>query len=390
MSDTAVIHPKFHHFNLKTTRLQEMIDFYADARRRRGDLPGRRSAPGCPTTTANHRIALLAFPNFVDDPEKDTPHRACTTPRSSTRASRSSTRATCGSRRRGSTPALCLDHGMTFSYYYADPDGNHVELQVDNFGDWAKSKEWMRTLRGVHGQPDRQFVDPERVAADHADGVSFDEIHAKAMAGGYAPEQAAGRDPGGVVMRLCRFDAGAGPRHGVVERRLRRRPRRPAERHPLDEVRLLAPVRPAQVPGDRPQLRRPHRRERAWRRREFPVFFNKQSTCVVGPGRRRPHAARLEPARLRGRAGDRDRHPLPPRARGPRARGDRRLHDRQRRLGARLAAAHADDDDGQVVRHARAARAVARHRRRARRPARPRDPDLRQRRAAPGRQHRAR
>ena len=28
MSDTAVVHPKFHHFNLKTTRLQEMIDWY--------------------------------------------------------------------------------------------------------------------------------------------------------------------------------------------------------------------------------------------------------------------------------------------------------------------------------------------------------------------------
>ena len=42
MSDTAVIHPKFHHFNLKTTRLQEMIDWYCDARRRPGALPGRR------------------------------------------------------------------------------------------------------------------------------------------------------------------------------------------------------------------------------------------------------------------------------------------------------------------------------------------------------------
>ena len=45
MSD-AVIHPKFHHLNLKTTRLQEMIDWYSVARRRRGDLPGRTSAPG--------------------------------------------------------------------------------------------------------------------------------------------------------------------------------------------------------------------------------------------------------------------------------------------------------------------------------------------------------
>lgn len=27
---TAVIHPKFHHVNLKTTRLQEMVDFYRE------------------------------------------------------------------------------------------------------------------------------------------------------------------------------------------------------------------------------------------------------------------------------------------------------------------------------------------------------------------------
>ena len=90
----------------------------------------------------------------------------------------------------GITPALCLDHGMTLSYYYADPDGNNVELQVDCFGDWEKSKEWMRTSEEFKANPIGQFVDPERVAADYADGMGFAEIHAKAMAGGYAPEQA--------------------------------------------------------------------------------------------------------------------------------------------------------------------------------------------------------
>ena len=79
---------------------------------------------------------------------------------------------------------------MTFSYYYADPDGNNVELQVDYFGDWEKSKEWMRTSEEFKANPIGQFVDPEQVAADHADGMSFEEIHAKAMAGGYAPAQA--------------------------------------------------------------------------------------------------------------------------------------------------------------------------------------------------------
>ena len=52
------------------------------------------------------------------------------------------------------------------------------------------SIEWMRTSEEFKANPIGQFVDPERVAADHAEGMAFDEIHAKAMAGGYAPEQA--------------------------------------------------------------------------------------------------------------------------------------------------------------------------------------------------------
>ena len=57
---------------------------------------------------------------------------------------------------------------MTFSYYYRDPDGNHVELQVDNFGDWAKSSAYMRESPEFHEDPIGQFVDPDRVAAAHA------------------------------------------------------------------------------------------------------------------------------------------------------------------------------------------------------------------------------
>jgi hypothetical protein len=48
----------------------------------------------------------------------------------------------------------------------------------------------MKTSEEFKANPIGQFVDPELVAADHAGGLSFAEIHAKAMAGGYAPEQA--------------------------------------------------------------------------------------------------------------------------------------------------------------------------------------------------------
>ena len=62
---------------------------------------------------------------------------------------------------------------MTLSYYYADPDGNNVELQVDNFGDWRKSTEWMRTSEEFKANPIGQFLDPEQVIADHTGRVDL-------------------------------------------------------------------------------------------------------------------------------------------------------------------------------------------------------------------------
>jgi catechol 2,3-dioxygenase len=88
-------------------------------------------------------------------------------------------------------------HGVTLSYYYADPDGNHVELQMDAFGDWAWSKAWMKNSKEFRADPIGQFVDPAAIAVDHAAGVPFEQIHAKAMRAGYAPQDAVRRPGGG-------------------------------------------------------------------------------------------------------------------------------------------------------------------------------------------------
>jgi catechol-2,3-dioxygenase len=138
---------------------------------------------------ANHRIALLAFPGFTDDPEKETRtglHHTAFEYAGFDELNSTYLRL----KEAGIEPSFCIDHGMTFSYYYADPDGNHVELQVDNFGDWAESTEWMRTSEEFKANPIGQFVDPDKVAANHAEGLEFDQIHAKAMAGDYVPDQA--------------------------------------------------------------------------------------------------------------------------------------------------------------------------------------------------------
>jgi hypothetical protein len=79
---------------------------------------------------------------------------------------------------------------MTLSYYYKDPDGNHVELQVDAFGDWDASKEWMHTSPQFAANPIGVFVDPARVAGAAAEGEAFADIHRRAMAGELSPAQA--------------------------------------------------------------------------------------------------------------------------------------------------------------------------------------------------------
>lgn len=83
-------------------------------------------------------------------------------------------------------------------------------------------------------------------------------------------------------MRLCRFDAGAGPRRGIVEEEYVVDRDDPAERHPLAEVRLLAPVQPRKFLAIGLNYA-DHIAESGMDAPEFPVFFNKQVTCVVGP-----------------------------------------------------------------------------------------------------------
>jgi catechol 2,3-dioxygenase len=180
--------PALHHVNLKTTRLREMIDWY-------GEVVGTEVVFSDDTGAwlsndgANHRVALLAFPGFADDPDKDTRtgmHHSAFEFQSFAELNANYLRL----REKDIVPAICIDHGMTFSYYYADPDGNHVELQCDNFGAWAVSKRWMIDSEEFHANPIGHFVDPEKVAAAAAAGERFAEIHRRAMAGELAPAQA--------------------------------------------------------------------------------------------------------------------------------------------------------------------------------------------------------
>ena len=61
----------------------------------------------------------------------------------------------------GILPRWCVNHGPTTSMYYKDPDGNGIELQVDNFPDieslnaWFRSGEFKKNPIGTNYDPDR-------------------------------------------------------------------------------------------------------------------------------------------------------------------------------------------------------------------------------------------
>jgi catechol 2,3-dioxygenase len=187
MTSQTAIKPTFHHFNLKTTRLQQLIDWYAAVV---GAEVTFQDATGAWLTNdaANHRIALLAFPGFVDDPDKETRtgmHHSAFEYESFEDLNASYLRL----REQGIEPDICIDHGMTLSYYYKDPDGNRVELQVDVFGDWGASSAWMRTSPDFHANPIGMFVDPAKIADAAASGAPPETIHRLAVAGEFSLPQ---------------------------------------------------------------------------------------------------------------------------------------------------------------------------------------------------------
>lgn len=75
----------------------------------------------------------------------------------------------------GIVPHSCVNHGFTTSLYYHDPDGNEVELAVDNFDTREAMNEWFAT-----GAFDRNFFgvpfDPEYVVKRQREGASDREI----------------------------------------------------------------------------------------------------------------------------------------------------------------------------------------------------------------------
>src|SRR6266566_257251 len=144
---TAIKRPTLHHVNLKTTRLQEMIDWYAKAV---GMSPTYHFPGGAWLTNdaANHRLALLTSSQLSDDPDK---------------------------------LAHAGIHHSAFEYATIDDLLNtYMRLK-------GQAIEWMRTSPQFAADPIGTPVDPEQMIAARKAGASFAELHQRAYASEFKP-----------------------------------------------------------------------------------------------------------------------------------------------------------------------------------------------------------
>lgn len=78
-------------------------------------------------------------------------------------------------RDKGIAPAVCIAHGVTTSMYYKDPDGNMVEMQIDNFAEPQAATDYMNGPEYASDSVGPAF-DPETLLKDRRAGASVNEL----------------------------------------------------------------------------------------------------------------------------------------------------------------------------------------------------------------------
>jgi catechol-2,3-dioxygenase len=178
--------PVFHHVNLKTNRLQKMIDWYETVVG--GHVTFQRHDIAFITNdAANHRIALVSAQEYAEPEDRRAHigmhHTAFEYP-TLDELLLTWVRLNAG----GITPAFCFNHGPTTSFYYRDPDGNHVELQTDNWDNSRQSGVFASTDPRFLEDPIGKPVDPAQLVRARQTGASPWELHVQSYAGEFAPQ----------------------------------------------------------------------------------------------------------------------------------------------------------------------------------------------------------
>lgn len=130
------------HIALRTNRLDDLIDWY-------GKVLGTRVAYASDKVAfltydeEHHRIALIGLQDYAPNEAADRVGHYHTAFAYDALADLLGNYARL--RELGITPYRAINHGPTVSLYYADPEGNQIELQVDSFPDAETTNAWLRS-----------------------------------------------------------------------------------------------------------------------------------------------------------------------------------------------------------------------------------------------------
>jgi len=189
MNTEITIHPKLQHCGLTTGNLEGMLDWY---RKVLGMTVNKRvEAPaGSPFKTVafasddevNHRLSFFETAGLPTDAEKN--HHARVQHIAFEYETLDDLLGTYVRLKNLGIPLLwAADQFIQTALYYEDPDGNIIEMNVDNFAD-----EWTVTEQ-LKNLPSRLHVniDPEKMIAARTEGASDWELHERALAGEFDP-----------------------------------------------------------------------------------------------------------------------------------------------------------------------------------------------------------
>jgi len=160
------------HIALRTNQLESMVAWY-------GSVLGTHVAYGSSKVAfltydeEHHRIALLAMENYPSRLDRTSVGHVHTAFAYDTLDELLGTYTRL--KAENILPYRSINHGPTVSLYYADPDGNQIELQVDSFPDAQATNAWMRS-EAFNRNPIGIEFDPEGMIAKLRSGVPEVEL----------------------------------------------------------------------------------------------------------------------------------------------------------------------------------------------------------------------
>ena len=167
----AISPAKFAHFVLRTGQIDRMAEWYASVLGARTVFRDERLC-FLSYDEEHHRLALLQVPGLPPrDPETAGTDHVAYSYRDLGELLATYRRLKAA----GILPHWPINHGVTTSLYYRDPDNNRVELQIDNFATpedlqaYFSSREFAANPVGVK-------YDPEQLCRDYEAGVPVAEL----------------------------------------------------------------------------------------------------------------------------------------------------------------------------------------------------------------------